>query len=432
MEDEFVSIEDIMAGKYTGESVKVRGWIYRTRGTKKLRFIVLRNSTGIIQVTIIKGELPDEEFEAAERALVESSLWVEGVVREDKRAPGGYEIQARKVNIIHFAEIFPITKDKSDEFLMDVRHLWLRSRQMTSTLKIRSTVFKLFREFFLERGFYETHSPTFVTGACEGGSTLFPVKYFDREVYLTQSWQLYAEAMIYSLEKIFTVAPSFRAEKSRTRRHLTEFWHGEVEAAWMGNEDMMKLEEEMMEYILEGVIKERRADLEYLGRDISFLKEISPPFERLPYRKVLEMLNEKGFNLEWGDDFGYDEEKALTEEFSQPFFITHFPRSKGFYHRPDPENPEVLLCHDMLAPEGYGEIIGGGERIWEKEVLLERIKEFGLDPENYSWYVDLRRYGSVPHSGFGLGLDRFITWIADIKHIKYAIPFPRTPRRVTP
>ena len=432
MKDEFVSIKDIMEGKHTGERVKVRGWIYRTRGTKKLRFIVLRNVTGIIQVTVVKGEVPDEDFRDADKALVESSLWVEGVVRKDERAPGGYEILAERVHIIHFAEVFPITKDKSDEFLMEVRHLWLRSRQMTETLKVRSEVFKLFREFFLERGFYEAHSPIFVTGACEGGSTLFPVKYFGKEVYLTQSWQLYAEAMIYSLERIFTVAPSFRAEKSRTRRHLTEFWHGEVEAAWMGNEEMMKLEEEMMEYILRGVLRRRRDELEFLGRDPKRLEEISPPFERVPYRKVLEILQEKGFEMKWGDDLGYEEEKALTEDFTQPFFITQFPRNKGFYHRPDPENPEVLLCHDMLAPEGYGEIIGGGERIWEKDVLIERIREFGLDPENYEWYIDLRRYGSVPHSGFGLGMDRFVTWLADLKHIKYAIPFPRTIRRVTP
>ncbi|UCH90246.1 MAG: asparagine--tRNA ligase [Thermoplasmata archaeon] len=428
-----MKISEIQSGKYTGKEVEVRGWIYRTRSSGKIVFVILRDSSGIIQIPVGKNDVGEPQFKGAKKALVESSVIARGVVREDSRAPGGFEITANYFEVVHFAEKFPITKDQSDEFLLDNRHLWLRSRELNSTFKIRSTVFKGFHDFFSERGFYEIQSPSFVTGACEGGSTLFEVKYTDEKtVYLTQSWQLYAEAMMFSLEKIYTIAPSFRAEKSRTRRHVTEFWHAEVEAAWFHNEDMMKLVEELIVYLCELILEKHLPELEVLNRDPEKLKVVTTPFERVKYRKVLDILRDKGIELEWGDDFGYVEEKALTLERDQPFFITHFPLSKGFYHRPDPEEPDSLLCHDLLAPEGYGEIVGGGERIWEPEVLMKRFEEENLDAENYSWYLDLRKYGSVPHSGFGLGLERALSWFIGSDHIKNVIPFPRTMRRTSP
>ena len=433
MVEEWTKISEIMAGDMLGQDVEVRGWIYRTRSSGKIVFAVLRDSSGIIQVTVGKNDVPEDRFKDAKKALVESSVITRGTIQKDDRAPGGFELLANDFKVVHFAEKFPITKDQSDEFLLDNRHLWLRSREMTSTFKIRSTVFKGFHDFFHERGFYEIQSPSFVTGACEGGSTLFEVKYTeDKTVYLTQSWQLYAEAMMFSLEKIYTIAPSFRAEKSRTRRHVTEFWHAEVEAAWYHNEDMMKLVEELIVYLCQLILKEHRYDLEVLNRDLKKLEDVEAPFERFKYKQVLDMLGEKGIDLSWGDDFGYIEEKALTMDRTQPMFITHFPLSKGFYHRPDPDEPDSLLCHDLLAPEGYGEIVGGGERTWKPEILDQRLKEENMDPESYSWYLDLRKYGSVPHSGFGLGLERALSWFIGSDHIKNVIPFPRTMRRTSP
>ncbi len=413
-----------------GDTVRVRGWIYRTRKTKSLVFIVLRDSSGIVQTTIIKDET--EGFVDATKALIESSLWVEGEIVEDGRAPGGREIRADRLEIVGFSEAFPISKDKSDEWLLDIRHLWLRSRDMTSIFKIRSTFFELFRDYFLERGYYEVHAPIFVGGAVEGGSTLFEVNYYDRKVYLSQSWQLYAEAMMYGLENIFTIAPTFRAEKSRTRRHMTEFWMAEVESAWLGNEEMMAIEEEMLVSILEGIVERHGDDLERLGRDVAVLEAVETPFERMRYAEVLDELRTKGIDLEWGGDLGYTEEKVLTDDRTKPLFITHFPREKGFYHRPDPEDPRCVLTNDLLAPEGYGEIIGAGERIADMDVLVERIAESDIPAEAYDWYMDLRKYGTVQHSGFGLGVERTLAWITGNEHIRNMIPFPRTMRRVTP
>jgi asparaginyl-tRNA synthetase len=433
MVDEWIKISEIQSGDYTGKEVEVRGWIYRTRSSGKIAFVILRDSSGIIQIPVGKSDVEEEQFKAAKKALVESSVIARGTVQEDPRAPGGHEILANYFEVVHSAEKFPITKDQSDEFLLDNRHLWLRSRELTSTFKIRSAVFKGFHDFFHERGFYEIQSPSFVTGAVEGGSTLFEVKYTEeKKVYLTQSWQLYAEAMMFSLEKIYCIAPSFRAEKSRTRRHVTEFWHAEVEAAWYHNADMMKLVEDLIVYLCEVIVKNHKYDLEVLNRDPEVLKAVQAPFERYKYRQVLDMLAEKGIEKEWGDDFGYIEEKALTMERTQPFFITHFPLSKGFYHRPDPEEPDSLLCHDLLAPEGYGEIVGGGERTWKPEILMQRFQEENMSEEGYSWYLDLRKYGSVPHAGFGLGLERALSWFIGADHIKNVIPFPRTMRRTSP
>ena len=438
--DNFTTIGDILNGVVDGKSISVRGWIYRTRSSGKLSFIVLRDSTGIIQSVVSSDSVSESSFTASKKALVESSVLVTGTPIKDERAPGGWELKASNFEVLHYADTFPITKDQSDEHLLNNRHLWLRSRDMVSCLKIRSTIFQAFRNYWISLGYAEVQSPSFTTSACEGGSTLFNVSYDDHNeksgqkfyAHLSQSWQLYAEATMFGLEKIFTVAPSFRAEKSRTRRHLTEFWHAEVEAAWTHNHQMMELEEGMITTILNEVLSNNLSELEHLGRDISLLQNVKGPFEKMKYSDVIDELNSLGFDLSWGDDFGYKEEKALTSSRTQPLFITHFPKEKGFYHRPDPEDPKSLVCHDLLAPEGYGEIIGGGERIWSPDEFDTRIREEGMEPASYGWYMDLRKYGSVPHSGFGLGLDRLTSWICGAEHIKNVIPFPRTMRRTNP
>lgn len=414
-----------------GERVAVRGWVYRRRDLKKKAFVVVRDSTGIIQA--VYGE-DAPSWADARRVTVESSVIVEGVLRKDPRAPGGAEIRGEKLEIIGLAENFPIRRDASREFLLDVRHLAVRSRRLTSIFKVRDTAFKALHEFFRSRGFYEVHCPMFITAAVEGGATLFEVKYVDgRKVYLTQSSQFYLEALIFSLEKVYTVAPSFRAEKSRTRRHLTEFWHAEAEAAWAHLEDMMKIEEELIAHITRRVLEERRPELELLGRNLEALKRVEPPFPRVSYDEALQILDSKGVHVEWGDDLGADEERVLTQEFDKPFFLYGFPeKAKAFYHKNDPHRPEVTLSADLLAPEGYGEIIGGGERIEDKDELIAKIKRFGLNPDDYQWYIDLRRYGTVPHAGFGLGMDRLVMWLTGIDHIVDAIPFPRTVNRVYP
>ncbi len=429
----FVHVEDVLSDEFIGKEVRLRGWIYRKRRMGKLIFIVLRDSSDIIQCVVEKKKIGNEKFKLLDKVGVETSIEIRGTVRKEERAPTGYEVDVEDVEIVGPSYNFPINKDKSDEFLLDNRHLWLRSREMNSILKIRHTVFGAIHEFFREKGYYEVQGPMFVTGAVEGGSTLFEVPYFGRKAYLTQSTQFYLETFIFSLEKVYTIAPSFRAEKSRTRRHLTEYWHAEAEAAWYHNNDMISDEEEMIAHIVSKVLEERSKELKFLGRDIDALKAVEKPFYRMRYDELISFAQEKGIEIEYGDDLGADEETAITKEFDKPVFITHYPKSiKPFYHRPDPDNPDVVLCHDMLAPEGYGEVIGGGERIYKLDVLLNRMEEEGLNPEDYYWYVDLRKYGSVPHAGFGLGVDRLVWWIAGLSHIKYAIPYPRTIRRTKP
>ena len=430
---EFIHISEALSDEMVDKEVSLRGWIYRKRRMGKIIFFVLRDSTDIIQCVVEKKIVGEEKFKYLDKMGVESSVIVRGTIKKEERAPTGYEMHVSDLNIIGSSYNFPISRDKSDEFLLDNRHLWVRSREMNAILKIRSTVFDAIHEFFRETGYYETHGPMFVTGAVEGGSTLFEVPYFDKKVYLTQSSQFYLETLIFSLEKVYTIAPSFRAEKSRTRRHLTEYWHAEAEVAWYHNEDMMKDEEEMIVHIVQKVLKERKKELEFLKRDTTILKNLEVPFKRMRYEKLVEFANKHGVAMKYGDDLGADEETAITKNFDGPVFITHYPiEIKPFYHRPDPENPKVVLCHDLLAPEGYGEIIGGGERIYKLDVLLKRLEEENLNSENYYWYVDLRKYGSVPHAGFGLGVDRLVWWIAGLQHIKYAIPYPRTIRRVRP
>ena len=426
-------IARVLAGELDGKETQVRGWIFRTRSSGSLVFATIRDSSGIVQTVASKKDLPEGEFEDLKRALVESSIEVSGTPVPDPRAPGGRELRLTRARVVHQAEPFPITKDQSEEFLLDVRHLWLRSRQMTATLKLRSTVINALGDFYRGEGFFESQGPMFTGGQVEGGSTLFEVPYFDRKVYLTQSSQLYLEAIIFSLERVFTLAPSFRAEKSRTRRHLTEYWHFEIEVAWMGNSELMDLEERMFEHVAQRCIRDRRDDLEVLKRDIGALKAIRAPFPRLRYEEAVELINRNGREMRMGDDFGHEEERALMQGMATPVFVSHWPREiKPFYHRPDPADPAHVLNHDLIGPEDYGELVGGGERIWELQVLLDRIDEEGLDPAAYQWYIDLRRYGSVPHSGFGLGVDRLVCYIGGIEHIKWALPFPRDVRRVYP
>ena len=435
MSESFLEVSHILSGGLEGEKVKVRGWLHNKRSSGGIHFLILRDGTGIIQCTMKRDKVDRRQFELAKDVTLESSIELAGTVRRDERAPGGYEISVEELKVVHMAEEgFPIAKKyHGPEFLLDHRHLWIRSRKMQNILRVRAKFLEAAREWFKLNGYTEFHSPILITAACEGGATLFPVKYFDREAYLTQSWQLYAEAAIASLGKIYTVAPSFRAEKSRTRRHLTEYWHLEVEIPWCGLNEVMKVEEELLSYVCRRLASEASRELRDLGRDVKDLLRVEPPFERLTYDEAVEILHEDGFDFEWGKDLGRVEERHLALKFDKPFFITHYPRSaKAFYHKPDPNRPEVTLSVDLMAPEGYGEITGGGERIDDLDELLKSIKENGLNPEDYKWYIDLRRYGSVPHAGFGLGVERTISWICRLDHIRDAIAFPRLINRVYP
>lgn len=415
--------------------VSIRGWLHHKRSSGGILFLLLRDGTGVIQCTLKRDEIGEEKFEEIERLPVESVFEIKGEARKDERAPSGYEIKVEDAEIIFKAEEdFPISKKfHGPEFLLDQRHLWLRSQKMQSILRIKSKLLEAACQWFKEHGYTQFQSPSLTGSACEGGSTMFPVKYFDKEVYLTQSWQLYAEAAIASLGKIFTLAPSFRAEKSRTRRHLTEFWHMEVEEPFCDLEKTMKMQEEFITHLCHTIAKEMGIELEKLGRDPKDLLKIKPPFPRITYTQAIEMLKKDGVKIEWGDDITWIIEKKLAVKFDVPFFVTHFPKGiKAFYHKPDPKDPKVTLSADMLAPEGYGEIIGGGQRIHDLDELLQRMKEEKIEKKDYQWYIDLRKYGSVPHSGFGLGIERIVMWICKLKHIRDAIAFPRLINRVYP
>ncbi|MFZ8808501.1 MAG: asparagine--tRNA ligase [Pyrobaculum sp.] len=411
--------------------VTVRGWVYRKRVLKEKIFLVLRDSTGILQLV-----LPRDRFKNAEELNLESSLVATGTLVKEPRAPGGVELHVESIDWAYAGEPYPINEDAAvadSEYLLDVRHLWLRSRKMQAVLKIRHTVFGALHEYFRKNGFYEVQTPMFITAAVEGGATLFKVDYFGQPVYLTQSSQFYLEALIFSLEKVYVVAPSFRAEPSRTRRHLTEFWHAEMEIAWADLEDAARVGEEVISYVVEKVLQERQEELKLLGRRTEPLERTKPPFYRVSYDEAIEILQRKGVKIGWGDDIGADEERALTLEFDKPIVLYGFPEKlKAFYHRNNPKRPEVTLSFDVLLPEGYGEVIGGGERIYDAKELVDKIIRFGLNPEDYQWYIDLRRYGSVPHSGFGLGMDRLTMWITGADHVRDVVPFPRDVRRTRP
>ncbi len=415
-----------------GMRIRLAGWVYRKREVGRKVFIVLRDSSGIIQ-TVFNRDENEKVYETAKNVGIESSVIVEGTVKPDRRAPGGVEVHADSISVIQNVDFFPITKDASNEFLLDVRHLHIRSPKVASIMKVKGTLMRAAREWLLQNGWYEVFPPILVTGAVEGGATLFKLKYFDKTAYLSQSAQLYLEAAIFGLEKVWSLTPSFRAEKSRTRRHLTEFWHLELEAAWMGLWDIMKVEEELVSYMVRRALELRRSEVETFRKDLTTLKNTEPPFPRISYDEAIETLQGKGVEIEWGDDMGADEERVLTEEFESPFFVYGYPKEiKAFYMKQDPTDPRKVLAADMLAPEGYGEIIGGSEREDSYEKLVKRIREEGMDPKDYGWYLDLRKYGSVPHSGFGLGLERLVAWVLKLDHVRWATLFPRTPSRLYP
>jgi asparaginyl-tRNA synthetase len=424
-------IKDITKKENSGSTFKLNGFVSNIRKGKNNVFLMLRDPSGVIQCVSHAGE---KLFDEVGKITRESSIEVEGKLREDQRAEGGYELSINHLKIYGLAEPFPIKKGHNKVFLFDNRHLWLRSRRVTSIMKVRSTVFESIHEFFREKGFYEIQSPSFVGGSVEGGSTLFETEYFGKKAYLTQSWQLYAEAMVNSLWKIYTIAPSFRAEKSRTWRHLTEFWQAEAEVAFATNDDAMDLAESMVKHVVRNVLNKNQDELKLLNRDQTILKNtVEKPFLRLKYEEIIDLANKNGLKLEYGADLGSDEERAITSKLEVPVFSINYPtKLKPFYHKPDPDDPTHVLCADLLAPEGYGEIIGGGQRIDDKDTLIKRLKEDGLDLEAYKWYIDLRRYGAIPHSGFGLGVDRLVTWVCKLPHIMYSVPFPRTPRRIYP
>ena len=431
----WIKIDEILKGKKTEKEVNVRGWIYRTRSSGNIVFTIIRDVTGILQATIKKGNLPDKGFEDAKKALIESSLELKGVVKEDKRAPGGFELQVTDVNVINFAEPFPIVKDQSPEFLLDQRHLWIRSQILSSILKIRSTIVGAIHKFFRDKGYYEFDAPVLQPNQCEGGSTLFEVKYYKNKIYLSQSWQLYAEAAIFSLEKIYNMGPTFRAEKSKTSRHLSEFWMAEMEVAWANLDDIAEIAKEEIKYILKEVLKYNRRELEILGQNIEKLENIAKSkFPTITYTEVLNILKEKeNLNITWGKDLRTIEEEKLMKHFDAPVVVTNYPLEiMAFYKPKDPKDPKTALCFDMIAPEGFGELIGGSQRSLDIKEMTQRLEEMGENVKNYDWYFDLRKYGSVIHSGYGLGVERVVAWICGIDNIKDAIPFPRTLLRFRP
>ena len=424
-----VEVREVLDGFHEDEKVTIRGWVYRKREGKSLIFLLIRDGTGFIQCTVKKDS---PSWTEAERLTIESSVKLEGTAKPDKRAPGGYEITAESIEVIGLAELFPITKDQSEQFLRDVRHLWLRSRRMNLVMKIRDKVFQFARNFFKKKDFTEISPPMFISAAVEGGSTLFGLKYFDQNLYLTQSSQLYLEILIYSLEKVYCIAPSFRAEKSRTIRHLTEYWHIEGEWPFADMNDLMQFEEKLMTYICQQTAEKCKPELEELGVNISKLTSIRTPFPRITYTEAVDLLRNKGAGLKWGDDLGYEDEKILAEVFGTPFFVYDYPTAiKAFYCKTHSERPEIAMSVDMLVPR-IGEISTGGAREDDKNALIERIEEMDLKVKDYEWYLDLRRYGTVPHVGFGMGLERLLTWMLDLENIIDSIPFPRTTRRFYP
>ena len=428
-----VQIKDVLSGKLTGREVELKGWIYRTRTVGGKVFVVLRDSTGVLQITITKGEVRPEQFEAAEKALLESAVKAFGTVVQDKRAPGGYELRAMDFAVVSFAEKFPIQEDQSEEFLLDIRHLWIRSQRMAQIFRVRHTVFAAIHEYFRGQGFWEVHPPMITPAGSEGGSTLFEMDYFGRKAYLTQSWQFYAEALALAMEKVYYIGPSFRAEKSRTTRHLTEYWHAEMEEAWAGMDDVIKHAEGVIAHACQRVAEERSDEVRALGRPPEFLKAVSPPFEHIRYDDALKALRAKGMEVEWGKDLRTLEERALTEGKTKPVVVTHYPVvSQAFYKRRDPADPKYVLGFDVIAGDDVGELVGGSERETDLEVLTKSLRDQGQDPKAVDWYLDTRRYGSVPHSGFGMGVERLIQWICKLGHIRDAIPFPRTPARFSP
>lgn len=421
--------------KFDGEKVRIGAWLANKRSSGKIAFLQLRDGTGFIQGVVVKSEVAEEVFQLAKSITQESSLYITGTVQKDERSPLGYELQVDGIEVIHLATDYPITpKEHGTEFLMDHRHLWLRSKRQHAVMKIRNEIIRATYEFFNEKGFAKVDPPILTGSAPEGTTELFHTKYFDEDAYLSQSGQLYMEAAAMALGKVFSFGPTFRAEKSKTRRHLIEFWMIEPEMAFVEFEENLVVQEEYVSYIVQSVLKNCTIELKALNRDVAKLEKIQAPFPRITYDDAIKFLHENGFeDIQWGDDFGAPHETAIAESYEMPVFITHYPTSlKPFYMQPAADRDDVVLCADLIAPEGYGEIIGGSERIYDYDLLKQRLEEHGLPLESYNWYLQLRQYGAVPHSGFGLGLERTVAWISGVEHVRESIPFPRLLNRLYP
>jgi len=428
---QFISVADAM--KQGSGTVSIRGWCYRERKSNQRAFIVVRDASNVIQCVVDKATVAADVWEAANKVAVEASLEVSGEIKPDTRAPTGYEIKVETLRLVGPSDAFPITKDQSTEFLLDVRHLWLRSRMLTSVMRVKSAMLAAAREFFEQKKYFEVTPPIITGSSCEGGSTLFELNYFGEKAYLSQSAQLYLESMIFSLEKVWSLTPSFRAEKSRTQRHLAEYWHLEGEEAWLDFNGLLEFEEQLISYICQTVAARCADDLKALGRDPADLAKITPPFPRISYAEAIEILQKEGIELKWGDDLGTEHERVLSMKFEKPLMIMRYPKDiKAFYMKQDAADPKVVLCCDVLAPEGYGEIIGSSERETDYNEIVRKLEAQGEKIEHYAWYLDLRKYGSVPHSGFGLGIERVLRWICKLESIRDAIPYPRTITRKYP
>jgi asparaginyl-tRNA synthetase len=428
-----VYIEDI--GKHEGEEVTVKGWLHNRRSSGKIHFLILRDGSGFIQGVMSKAAVGDDAFRAADHLGQETSVIVTGTARADKRAPSGYEIDIKSLEVVGESHDYPITpKEHGVDYLLDRRHLWIRSERQHAILRVRHEIIDAIRDFFNSRGFILTDAPIFTPNACEGTTTLFPVEYFDdQKAFLTQSGQLYVEATAMALGRVYTFGPTFRAEKSKTRRHLTEFWMVEPEMAYAGLDDVMNLAEDLVVSVVARVLDRRRRELTVLERDISKLESVQKPFPRMTYDAAVKTLQAKGLPIEWGGDFGGPDETMLSEQYDRPLMVHRYPAAvKAFYMKPDPERAELAMGVDVLAPEGYGEIIGGGERLADLDLLLQRIKDHDLPQEAFEWYVDLRRYGTVPHGGFGMGVERVVAWICKLEHVRETIPYPRMLYRMYP
>jgi asparaginyl-tRNA synthetase len=426
-------IEEI-AG-HQGQPVTLRGWLHNRRSSGKIHFLTLRDGTGFIQCVMSKAVVGDESFKRADHLAQESALIVHGTVRADARAPGGYELDVSGLEVVSESVNYPITpKEHGVDYLLDRRHLWIRSARQQAILRVRHEVINAVRDFFNSRGFILADTPIFTPSACEGTTTLFPVQYFEGETaYLTQSGQLYNEANAMALGKVYCFGPTFRAEKSKTRRHLTEFWMVEPEMAYANLDDVIALAEGLVVEVVGRVLDKRKAELKVIERDTSKLEAVQAPFPRVTYDEAAKILTDKGLPFAYGGDLGGTDETVLSEQFDRPVCVTHYPAAvKAFYMKPDAEQPDKALCVDVLAPEGYGEIIGGGQRIDDYDLLVQRIKEHNLPPEAFEWYLDLRRYGSVPHGGFGMGIERVVSWICGLEHVRETIPYPRMLYRLYP
>jgi asparaginyl-tRNA synthetase len=426
------------AAHHVDQTVEIAGWLYNLRKSGKIVFPIVRDGTGLMQCVALKNNLPEEVFESLKHLTQESSLLIRGKLRAEARAPGGYEMDVESVDILQRvseADPYPITpKDHGVEFLMDHRHLWLRSQRQHAIIRVRHEIIKSVRDYFDNHGFTLVDTPIFTPAACEGTTTLFEVNYFDDEkAYLTQSGQLYNEANAMAFGKVYCFGPTFRAEKSKTRRHLTEFWMVEPEMAFADLEEIKRVAEEFVVYVVGRVLDKRREELKVLERDTAKLEAVQSPFVRMSYDEAVKNLQANGSEIQWGSDFGGGDETILTQQFDRPMLVDRFPSEiKAFYMAPDPDRPEVALGVDVLAPEGYGEIIGGGQRIHNPELLLRRIEEHKLPKEAFDWYLDLRKYGTVPHGGFGMGIERAVAWICGLEHIRETIAFPRMLYRLRP